>query len=311
MITLRVESGFIRIQTWEELAELPGFEVDVNPNAVQLHDVIGTYAFPEFVPCGLSTCHQPHKKGYVAITKDGRKTNIGKDCGTTHFGVNFRDLAVTLDRQVREQDQREIVTSGKNKALRWLAELEDLKGKGEGHGASWVQKQMASMRSPGSGLPETVWAKLRDMIKRRSAAIVAERLATKDEKAAMREVGQLPPLRDGQEDDNAPVYVSESVGMLAGLPVLYPENDLRALLITDLQNGLQALSDADETQMAGQKLANLAKWVNEIDGKLKQARELIEAGRELFRQENLKQLAALTRESGERSRVLAFAKRYD
>lgn len=87
MITLSTDKGLVRIETWEDVLTRPGFKTDVDPRAVSLKSIIGSYAFATFLPCGLSSCHTPHGRGYLVLTSDGHETNIGKDCGKKYLAL--------------------------------------------------------------------------------------------------------------------------------------------------------------------------------------------------------------------------------
>src|SRR3546814_4713524 len=81
MITINGEKGFVRIESWDDIESRPGFAKDIDPRSVKLKAIIGSYTFSDYIPCGLSTCHQPHGNGFLVVTVDGRETNIGRICG--------------------------------------------------------------------------------------------------------------------------------------------------------------------------------------------------------------------------------------
>ena len=71
MITLSRERGFVRIASWNDIESVPGFTADIDPKTVKLKEIIGSYTFDALIPCGLSTCHQPHGNGFLVATADG------------------------------------------------------------------------------------------------------------------------------------------------------------------------------------------------------------------------------------------------
>ena len=77
MITLNGARGFEEVNSWQEITELPGFTAALNPEHKQLQEIIGRYVFKDKIPCGLTTCKQPHGRGYIAVTESGDVTNIG------------------------------------------------------------------------------------------------------------------------------------------------------------------------------------------------------------------------------------------
>lgn len=109
MITLNRERGFETVGCWDEILELPGFCENLDPGEHELDQVIGNYLFKDRIPCGLSTCHEPHGKGYIASTKSGLIPNVGSICGKNHFGVEFDQLSRTYTRAITEHNNRQSV----------------------------------------------------------------------------------------------------------------------------------------------------------------------------------------------------------
>lgn len=70
MITLNHDKGLVRVESWDDIESRPGFTKEIDPKAIKLHAIIGSYVFADYVPCGLSTCHQPT----VTATSLSRRT---------------------------------------------------------------------------------------------------------------------------------------------------------------------------------------------------------------------------------------------
>src|SRR5437870_2007628 len=93
------------IQTMEDIRLLAGYVGEVDPVTVQLIEALDEYKCKETITCSLSSCHHPHNHGWIVKTEFGGITNIGNDCGKTHFGDRLRLLQNeyrarrTLDRQ--------------------------------------------------------------------------------------------------------------------------------------------------------------------------------------------------------------------
>jgi len=107
VITLSKDNGFVKVERWEDIESLPGFVSNLNPSEHKLKAIIGRYIFKDYIQCGLSNCHTPHGKGYIATTMDGLSINIGKDCGKKYFGVDFETLSNKFDRDYTEAENRE------------------------------------------------------------------------------------------------------------------------------------------------------------------------------------------------------------
>lgn len=100
MITLNGEKELTRIHDWADIQARPDFDGQLDPNAHELEAIIGSYALRDKIPCGLSNCRTLHGRGYLVATKDGRTTNIGKDCGRVYFGVDFETMLSQFTRDI-------------------------------------------------------------------------------------------------------------------------------------------------------------------------------------------------------------------
>jgi len=299
MITISSERGLVRIETWEDVESQPGFKQEINPKEVKLDAIIGRYRLPDYVVCGLSSCHHKHFCGYLVTTKEGTITNIGKDCGKTHFGVDFETLSRKFDRDMANAERRETLQAAQAKLDGWLSEVDTLKDQDKG--ASWLNKQIKAIRD----LPEKVRDALGKMVRDRSPVVTKQRLAAKQEKEIMVEMRSLK-----EEDAEGPVYVDDEVGSLDGLAALYPENDIRELLIKDVHAGLVEVQEMDIESASEHELRTRAKWVNEVDTKLKQCRDIIKTGVRFFDAENISLLAEICDTPEDEKQVMAFARRY-
>jgi hypothetical protein len=90
-----------------------------------------------------------------------------------------------------------------------------------------------------------------------------------------------------------PYFIEESVGVVEGLGALYPENNLREILVKDLLPGIERIPQLDLEQATEYQLRTEAQWCSAADAKLERAEEAVEQGVRLLTQENLKQLIPL------------------
>jgi hypothetical protein len=303
MITISSERGLVRVDAWDDIISQPDFTPEINPNKVKLDAIIGRYRLPDYVVCGLSSCHHKHFSGYLVTTKEGAVTNIGKDCGKTHFGVDFETLSRKFDRDMVNAERRETIIAAKAKLYDWLSEANDLKDKDKG--GSWIYKQIKATRDPVNGLPRKVISALDKMIRDHSPIVTKQRLATKQEKEIMMEMRSLK-----EEDAGGQVYVDDEIGSMEGLSVLYLENDIREILIKDVHSGLTQLQKVDVESASEHELRKWAKWANEVDNKLKKCRDIIKTGVRFFDTENISLLAEICDTREDENQVMAFARRY-
>ena len=309
MITLNSERGLVRVTHWNEIEGLPGFTRDINSKEVKLKQILGSYRLTDFVVCGLTTCHHKHFRGYVVATEHGRVTNIGHDCGRTHFGVDFETMAAAFDRDMLDAERREKLHGFKSRLEDYLVAVKDLKD--QPRGANWLNKQMTALRYP-DRLPRSVMRVLENMVRIQSPAIRRQRLATRREI----ELAQAARNQSNERSDDD-VYirqqdrvVEEEVGVLDGMPVLYAENEIRNILILDLEERLKEFHSVDIDTATRHELGRWTKWFGEVDIKLTKCKEIIATGQLFFERENIAKLAELTESAEDEKRVMDFARKY-
>ncbi len=77
---------------------------------------------------------------------------------------------------------------------------------------------------------------------------------------------------------------------MAGLETLYPENDLRDLLIKDLETNIDAFQNEDIDGLSYEALRRWVKWVGSVEVTLDRAESIVEHGRSLLTVENVSPL---------------------
>ncbi|MDQ6767253.1 MAG: hypothetical protein M3Z41_05545 [Candidatus Eremiobacteraeota bacterium] len=290
MITLNSDKGLVLVERWDDITIRPGFDGNLDPTAIELESILGSYAFGDYIICGLSSCRQPHGKGYLVKAKNGRETNIGKDCGRKHFGVDFETLRKTYDRDLLNATRRQRLGEFQNRAQLYLDTIDRLR-RGQ-IGADWVYRTSRALVSKTAAIPDEIVHWMSGMAKARGGSITRQRQATEQEvdDIEARENRRVP----------RPHYVSESIGMLQGLAVLFPENDLRQILVVDLIPKLVQLKQLSVDTMREADLASWDKWAAGIDQKLDQAKEVIHHGTLLLSKSNLAQLDELLEDQADR-----------
>ena len=303
MITLTTERGLVRIGTWSDIETLPGFDKNIDPKTVKLQSILGKYRFADHVTCGLSTCHHKHFRGYVVVAEGGRVTNIGKDCGKTHFGVDFETLSREFDRDLLDRERREALHAARNRVDSYARQIDELKNAPKG--GTWLNKQLKALREIGTGLPPNLCRVLDNLIRAQSNTLVRQRLASERELEIMRETGAI-----AEDDKRSKVMIDEEVGLLAGLPVLYAENDIRQLLVLNLGETMGRLRKIDIDSASSHELAILTKRVSNIEPTMERCQQIIVIGQQFFARENLAQLAEITESADDEKRAMDFARRY-
>ncbi len=282
MIVINTEQGLIRIKKWEDITELAGYVPQIDPKESKLETITGRYIFREPVKCGLSNCGTLHKRGYVVKTPKGEQSNIGKDCGKKHFGVEFEELSRQFDRDLEEQLQR-------------ISDIQQRE-----RGANWVNR---SLKSFWSTLPRLVKDRVYGMVKSRDPKITVSRLATSQELAILKEAKELD---EGAKE----AYITDTVGTLSGFTSLYKENDIRELLIVDLQSGLKGLLELDISSFTEFQLKKHVKWAGQVDSKFDKAEVVIGDANKFFQTTNLLQLLSIAQDPEEQKVLKSYAKKF-
>lgn len=286
MITLNTERGLQHIASWDDITSVAGFTASIDPKTVKLKEIIGSYTFDALIPCGLSTCHQPHGNGFLVAAADGRVTNIGRICGKTHFSVEFTQMSRIYLAGVRAQQNRQFLGELKHRLPAITLEVADLKS-GQ-NGASWIYSRINQLTGHSVLLPAPITNAVRQSVRRGDGMLMIERKATKQERedrAAAVDVKGLEHLRR-----NVSFAVEERAGQLDGFAAIAPGNDLRSILKA-IETFLSVLPEADIDSMPDKQLRELSKVGGELDANLERLRTLIAAGRRLLMRQNLQQLS--------------------
>lgn len=279
MITINSDKGPFKVESWEDLLQRPGFTVNLDPKQHELKSVIGRYIFSDMVKCGLSNCQTPHARGYIVVTKNGLETNIGKDCGKKYFALDFDHLAKQFDTDLAAYENRDLLWS-------FSFRIEDLEAKisalrAEDKGADWVNRNSSALVNPGK-LPLAVTRQINSLVKQKSGKFTRDRVASSHEAEEIE-------ARAGRKLER-PLYVTEFEGNLRGIESLYPENNLRQLLMVEILDELKAFKGVNIDMLTNSQLVKWKKWATSVDVIMDRAIESVEHGRRLLTKENLAQL---------------------
>ena len=298
MITLNTEKGFVKIERWEDIESLPRFVDNLNPSAHKLKEIIGRYIFKDYIKCGLSNCHTPHGKGYIATTMEGMSTNIGKDCGKKYFGVDFETLSKKFDRDYTEAENRERLWSFSFQ----VEEIEDkISNMRQGEkGADWVNKKSQQLLRPGGDCPNEIVRQVTAMVKARTSTLTHEREATESEI----EIAEAQAGRRVQR----PYNIEEPIAEIAGFEVLYPENNLKNLLIDDLETHLKSFKSKNIDILSFEELRNWVKWTGSVENVIETAQKLTTLGSKLLSKENLEPFTRLSKTRNDIAQFRSYLK---
>lgn len=300
MITLSTEKGLVRIESWEDVESRPGFTRNLDPSTAVLAEIIGQYHFKDMFPCGLAGCRQPHAKGYLVTTKDGRETNIGNVCGVRYFSVEFKQLRRVFRVGREDQERRERLHSLQSRAAALHAELHALRTGSPTMQSLQVHIGMLLGRS--GSLPRRIREAIGRTVRAGNGVLTNQRMLTKLERDRLR------AAQEGAGDESRgsiPIAVDEPVGHLQGFAALAPGNDMRSLLLP-IETALEQLVAADVDNLDSRALKTLSKLTSSIDPALTRLREARSHALKLIAPENLRQLEVFTDSPSERRVLLEF-----
>tara|TARA_R110001599_G_C12182914_1_gene654219 strand:+ start:399 stop:1304 length:906 start_codon:yes stop_codon:yes gene_type:complete len=280
MITLNSDRGFVKVESWKDIEELAGFTINLDPKKHELKEIIGRYIFKDYIKCGLSNCHTPHGKGYIVSTKSGPVTNIGHNCGKNHFDIEFDQLSKSFERDIALHNYRENIGSFLITSSFYKEEVDNIR---EGElGADNLFKKSQLLTRKTSGCPDYVVTHILKMVRSRNPNLIRVREASESETEELEAIQNKKLPR--------PYHIEENIGELKGLPFLYDENNLRKLIVVDLNEGLKFLSDLDIDNGDFKELKYWSSWCSDVERKIENIKSIVQTGITLLNKNNLLQL---------------------
>lgn len=302
MITLNTEKDLVRIESWDDILGRPGFTPNVDPKSVTLKSIIGSYTLPAEIPCGLSTCHQPHLHGFLVAVQDGVETNIGHRCGKKHFSVEFTQLKRAYTRDFNAKLRREHLWSLKNRLPAIQEELAQLKV--APFGAAWINNKISQLLGNSGNLPSTITNAVREAVRNGNGALLIQRRLTSEERQRMSAASEVTGL---DRRSKQALFTEEIVGQLEGFAALSRENSLRTVLHDKLLPFIAALEVADIDSLLPKELNALYREGSDFDTLLDRLHSAISQGTRLLTRSNINQLQQFAISPQDRRSFQAFA----
>jgi hypothetical protein len=291
MITISVERGLIRLKSWDDMLETPGFTRDIDPKVAKLKEVLGVYAFESKQPCGLKNCRQPHGNGYLVATTDGHITNLGSVCGKNNFSVAFTSLRRNFDNELRSKERRERLDSLKSRLPSIRTRVDALK--------TDVGPYYSAIRQlsgdTGSAVPQPIVDAVRLMRRSGDGAIQTSRRATRQELEIA--------VATGSAREGTPFYVTETIGRLSNIAAMADVASLRSTL-QELEPALIKLETTDVEVMSEKEARNIDRLTAGLDSRLDKLQLAATSLKTFATKGNLAQLAKLVESNSDR---LAFS----
>jgi hypothetical protein len=272
----------IQFETFEQIKSRSAFKEVVNTKEVTPQLAVGVYKFPEDAkqPCGLSDCRTPHSKGFLVVMNTGDETLVGSYCGAKKMGLLFQEILNRGRAEDRLARDLEIVNLAIDTQQSLLERIQDLLDRE--FGGKWLGKRLARARSV---MPPEALHTLGRMARRSEPELFTLRRLTEKEVEIRQQTGAIP------RGESGPFFDSAIVGRVSGLPIW--ANDLRALLIDELQSGVMRLSKMPLIEKSPAQTSRDAKWIRSIPAKFAEAESILADGVAFFAPENLRLLTNL------------------
>lgn len=249
------KKSVLNISTFEELEERPGFTKSLDVRESPIKEVIGVYTLPEKVPCGISTCHTGHLRGYLTVVKGGQEICVGNVCGKKHFGTDWTEAKDAFQIIANAARFRENIDLAKYKSGDWSERILRLAEDCNANGS--VYKNMRIQM--GSALPGIVQEKLKIRAKSGNSFVTRARAATADE----REIAEA--TTSGGASSN---FVEDTLYLIRGLAAVNGHAKLRQIEVSTLQQDIGIFSNLDSESLNFSDLKYWNRWQGQMDSVL-------------------------------------------
>ena len=213
-----------------------------------------------------------------------------------HFGVEFETLSKQLDQDYKESKNREKLDNFKSQVESVEKNISELRHQAKG--ADWVYNNSNKLSSLGGDCDEIIVRKINEMAKARANTLTLSTEAT-DEEIQTLEASQSRKIQ-------RPHIITKNIAEIVGLSVFYPENNLKDILVFDLQKQLNLFRTKPVDLMTYAELQTWVKFVDSIENKLETVKRTIKAGTSLLNLENLKPFSALLVKTEDKKKFLSF-----
>ncbi|GHA78207.1 hypothetical protein GCM10009007_18980 [Formosimonas limnophila] len=283
----------IEINSPNDLFDRKNFTYDVDSKTTKLIEVLAPYTFQNKITCNLKGCHTPHKHGYLILIEDGRETNIGKDCGRTHFGENFvisRDLERKKRERLQQINKLLSIQAEKESLLKRLDELSN-----RPYGVAWAVRSKINLRK---AIGQDVFNRLSERARRNNLTIQEEK---ERKPAEIKRLHELNP-RSKREDHR---YYQIDVGSFTSLDGI--AFDFQNVYWENLDKDIKEILDCDTARLTTPQLRKLITKANNIEMVFEQLNTALSQLIRFFTPENFNLLRYLSLDDKEKDKLQKLA----
>ncbi|WP_394224438.1 hypothetical protein [Alteromonas gracilis] len=263
-----------RISNWEDIFSRPRYQKDVDHDAVQLVRILGHYTMEEVGSCGLSNCHQPHKKGFLVLCKPQNglanhfETNIGNQCGKNIFGVTF-------DEQTKNYNIERNTILYRDSLVDAICKVDDFRQrvhvllKDEGGEAAYARVRNAIKIR---GIDRSLVSKLERRAKNGDVEVFLRIAATK------RDI-DLEESRMGRKlsaEELEDLTQHESLGRISGVRAVTNYEKIKSELKVELPQLLDELDELKPEELLYNDLKSWSKRIGDLDSRFREVEKCID-----------------------------------
>ena len=276
------------IRTAQDLRDLPNYLESVAPLAQPLSRIVTGYYLTSEYPCGLKSCHQPHREGFLVELADGNVTNVGWKCGEG-FGDKFTvERTRYAERELRPKAIRNIQSA-----------LPKLRGMQQEimHLAAEADRLSQCKQGMRSLLPK-LYRELEHRAHSGNDRVVELVERTK------KDIDNLHEMNPGSSRERLR-YREEMRGVLPGLGVI--ADNIREVVITAFTAKVEALLLLNVGTLSTEKLLEWERWALHLDDTISRARGTVTTGNQLFASESFRLMTYISTVDTERRALVKLS----
>lgn len=252
--------SLIKIQSWEDVLDRPGFTDVLNPKEFKLKSILGVYSLPTKRHCGLSTCRTPHNRGYLVVADSGIETNIGHRCGKKHFGLDFTQAKERFTTETNAQRFRENIGEIKNQLHSYRLEIESIRSESPSPEELYRRVHALMTRQ----FDEATIRKLNER------SVRGESVVERDVKISQREREIL------EESDFSVEFRKETVFIISGLSAVKNYKYIKSLMNEVLTSELEEFDQLDVDNLTYSSLKSWNNWSSRLPKNIRKLKSITE-----------------------------------
>lgn len=251
------------IRSPSDITNFPKYLKSIDPKTQPLRRIITGYHLNEEYPCGLKSCHQPHKDGYLVELENTYVTNVGWVCGQ-QFGEKF---AIERLRYAEQEIRPKAITTIQDIVTKIRGIPQDLQRLADE--AAQLSQCKQSMRSQFPRLYKDL-----DRLAHSGNNRVTEQI-----ELTPKEIDDLLAMNPGSGRGRFR-YREELRGVLPGLRVL--AINIHEEVISRLKSKADTIIGINVSSLPTDKLLEWEGWAHRFDEMLADTKNLIADGNQFF-----------------------------